>query len=69
MGAMPSTVITSFAYDAANRRLRVVFVSGLVYDDLEVPEKTYQDMRSSFSKGDFLNKYIKPKYAFEKIKE
>jgi len=26
------------------------------------------DMRTAFSKGEFLNKHIKPNYEFEKIK-
>jgi len=33
-----------------------------------VPEKVYKEMRTASSKGEFLNKRIKPNYEFEKIK-
>ena len=57
---MPSSVVGAI--------LRVIYVSGSVYDYKEVPEKVYKEMKETFSKGEFLNKHIKPNYAFEKIK-
>jgi len=47
--------------------LRIRYVSGMVYDYKNVPERVYNDMKKSFSKGTFLNKYIKDKFPFEKI--
>jgi hypothetical protein len=64
---MPSTVIKSFSYDASRRRLRVVFVSGLIYDYKKVPREVYDDMKAAFSKGTYLNQYIKGHYTFEKV--
>ena len=65
---MPSSVIAAMKYDAKASKLRVVYNSGSIYDYKEVPEKVYNEMRKAFSKGEFLNKQIKPNYEFEKIK-
>ena len=65
---MPSSVVAAIRYDASSMTLRVVYVSGSVYDYKKVPEKIYNDMKAAFSKGEFLNKEIKPNYKFEKIK-
>lgn len=65
---MPSTVIRSFHYDAEKNTLKVIFISGTVYEYLQVPEAIYLEMKNSFSKGEFLNKHIKGNYDFRKIK-
>jgi hypothetical protein len=66
--AMPSSVVVAIRYDVITSTLRVIYVSGSVYDYKQVPEKIYKDMRTASSKGEFLNKHIKPNYEFEKIK-
>jgi hypothetical protein len=65
---MPSSVVAAIRYDATISTLRVIYVSGSVYDYKLVPEKVYKEMRAASSKGEFLNKHIKPNYEFEKIK-
>ncbi|MBK9730129.1 MAG: KTSC domain-containing protein [Chitinophagaceae bacterium] len=65
---MPSTVIRSFHYNAESRILQVRFRSGAIYEYLEVPERIYQDMKVFFSKGKFLNNYIKEQFEFRKIR-
>jgi hypothetical protein len=65
---MPSSVVAAIRYDANASILRVVYVSGAVYDYKKVPQKIYNEMKASSSKGEFLNKNIKPNYEFEKIK-
>jgi len=65
---MPSSVVAAMKYDALSMTLRVVYVSGSVYDYKKVPENIYTEMKAASSKGEFLNKYIKPNYAFEKVK-
>ena len=65
---MPSSVVAAIKYDEITSTLRVVYVSGSVYDYKEVPEKIFKEMKTAFSKGEFLNKHIKPNYEFEKIK-
>jgi len=65
---MPSSVVAAMKYDAEASKLRVIYTSGNIYDYKEVPEKVYAEMRKASSKGEFLNKQIKPNYEFEKIK-
>ncbi len=64
---MPSSVISAIRYDAATETLRIIFVSGMVYDYKNVPEEVYKVMKISDSKGTYLNLHIKGKYVFEKI--
>jgi len=64
---MPSKVISGFKYDAAKQVLRVYFVSGMVYDYKRVPPHVYEAMINSFSKGTYLNRYIKGHFEFEKV--
>ena len=64
---MPSTVVSGIKYDSTKQVLRVYFVSGLVYDYKNVPPHVYQAMIKAFSKGTYLNRYIKGQYDFEKV--
>ncbi|MEP7141809.1 MAG: KTSC domain-containing protein, partial [Ferruginibacter sp.] len=65
---MPSTVIAAMHYDRVSATLKIIFISGDVYDYKNVPEKIYKAMKTSGSKGTYLNQYIKPNYSFEKVK-
>jgi lysyl-tRNA synthetase class 2 len=62
---MPSSVIRSFAYHPAERRLDIEFVSGRVYGYLDVPPELVEAMRRSFSKGEFFNAHIRDRFDFE----
>lgn len=64
---MPSSVVAGMNYNEATATLRVIFVSGMVYDYKKVPAKVFNAMKKATSKGTFLNRYIKGKYDFEKI--
>jgi KTSC domain len=66
---MPSSVVAGIKYDKCSRTLRIIYVSGMMYDYKNVPEQIYTAMKTAFSKGTFLNKYIKGRYEFEKIEE
>jgi hypothetical protein len=65
---MPSTVIANMQYDPASATLRVEFVSGLVYLYKEVPEAVFLAMKTSGAKGIYLNRHIKGRYRYERIK-
>lgn len=56
-------------YDLPSQRLRVHFLSGAVYEYIDVPESVYLQMKAARSKGIFLNKKIKGKYAYDKVNE
>lgn len=63
---MPSTVIRHFHYQPAEQALDITFVSGRSYRYLRVPPKVYEDMRRSFSKGEYFNQHIRDHFAFER---
>jgi hypothetical protein len=65
---MPSSVVANMVYDEPSKKLRVVFVSGAVYEYLKVPPAAYNEMKSAASKGEYLNKHIKGFYAYKKLK-
>ena len=65
---MPSSVVSAIRYDAATATLRIIFISGTVYDYKNVPEKVFNAMRTSSSRGIYFNRHIKSCYQFEKIK-
>lgn len=65
---MQSSVVAAMKYDAKKSRLRVIYTSGNIYDYKKVPEEVYNEMKSASSKGEYLNKQIKPNYEFEKIR-
>jgi hypothetical protein len=64
---MPSSVIAHIAYDKEQSLLTIRFVSGVVYQYLDVPEEVYAAFKQYREKGVYLNKFIKGKYAFKKI--
>ena len=64
---MPSSVVSAIRYNPHSSTLRIVFVSGMVYDYKNVPGKIYRMMKGAVSKGKFLNKHIKGHYVFEKV--
>ncbi|MFL5296657.1 MAG: KTSC domain-containing protein [Phenylobacterium sp.] len=64
---MPSSVIRTFDYDAAARRLDVQFVSGRRYSYFEIPEDLAERMRRSFSKGEFFNAHVRDRFRYARI--
>ena len=64
---MPSSVIDHFSYDAESQILKVTFLSGKIYAYKDVPEKIYQTMRRTTSKGRYLNFVIKPNFEYEEL--
>ncbi|ROI10452.1 KTSC domain-containing protein [Chryseobacterium sp. H3056] len=63
---MPSSVIKKYFYKPELKILTIVYVSGAVYDYLDVPQEVFDDFRAAFSKGIYLNKNIKPNFRYEK---
>ena len=64
---MPSTLIRHFHYDVERQILTVEFVAGPVYQYLQVPPAIYEQMKTSFAKGVFFNRYIRDKFSFHKL--
>ncbi len=65
---MPSSVIRTFDYDPAGRKLAVTFVTGRRYAYLGVPEKVAHDLRTAPSKGEYFNVAIRDHYPFERLR-
>lgn len=63
---MPSSVIRAFHYHPEKAALDITFVSGRSYRYLQVPPAIYEEMRTSFSKGEFFNQHIRDHFAFER---
>ena len=64
---MPSSVIRKYEYNAEAEVLTITFVSGIIYDYLEVPEQVYLQMKSTLAKGIFFNQHIKDKYKWKRV--
>ena len=64
---MPSSVVSSFHYNEKSHTLRVIFISGMVYDYINVPPEVYAAMKRARSKGTYLNRHIKDHFEFKKI--
>jgi len=64
---MPSTAIANIGYDDARERLTVTFVTGRIYEYVDVPSEVAASFRSAFSKGIFFNSYIRDRYDFREL--
>jgi hypothetical protein len=61
---MPSTAIANIEYDRTRERLTVTFVTGRIYEYVDVPSEVAASFQSAFSKGTFFNSYVRDRYDF-----
>lgn len=66
---MPSSVIRRFSYDEPDRRLRVTFTAGEVYDYFAVSPEVVADWRAAFSKGQFFAAHNRDRYGYRQIQK
>lgn len=59
-----STAIQNAIYEYSNYRLKLQFNSGQSYNYHKVPNHVFEGLRTSESKGKFINKYVLPVYNF-----
>ena len=64
---MPSTAIADIEYDHKRERLTVTFVTGRIYEYVDVPPEVAASFQSAFSKGTFFNNYIRDRYDFREL--
>lgn len=64
---MPSSVIRSFSYDEAARRLRITFVNGDVYEYDDVPPAVVEEFRAAPSRGRFFGPHIRDRYPYRRV--
>ena len=61
-----STAIQTAEYEYDNYRLRLTFTNGSSYDYTKVPNHVFEGLRTSSSKGKFINKFILSSYNFSR---
>jgi len=61
-----STAIQTAEYEYDSYRLRLTYQNGGVYDYAGVPNFVFEGLRSSSSKGKFINNYILSSYTFSR---
>ena len=64
-----SACITSVAFDSEARVLQIEFTNGLVYDYLGVPAAVGSDLLSAPSKGAFVTRFIRGRFAFRRVEQ
>jgi hypothetical protein len=64
---MPSSAIADIDYDHVAERLVVTFVTGRVYEYVDVPSHVAAAFQSAFSKGTFFSAYIRDRYDFKEL--
>ena len=63
---MPSSVIRNYSYDAATGVLTITFVSGQVYDYLDVPPEVHTGLMLSGSRGRYFGSHIRDRFRFRR---
>ena len=61
-----STAIQTAEYEYDNYRLRLTFTNGSSYDYKKVPNHVFEGLRTSSSKGKFINKFILSSYNYSR---
>jgi hypothetical protein len=64
---MPSSAIADIKYDLDRLRLRVTFVSGRIYEYVDVPPEVASSFQSAYSRGTFFNVFIRDRYDFKEL--
>jgi lysyl-tRNA synthetase class 2 len=63
---MPSSVIRRYAYEPAQRRLDIAFVSGEAYSYFDVPETVAAGLNRARSKGRYFHDHIRDRFDFRR---
>lgn len=64
---MSSSAVADTKYDHARERLTVTFVTGRVYEYVDVPVEVASSFQSSYSKDVFFDTYIRDRYDFREV--
>ena len=62
-----SSMFLSVGYDRREKLLEVEFVSGRVYQYLDVPASEYRDLMRAESKGSYFNNHIRECYRHAQV--
>lgn len=67
--SVESSCITSVAFDSEARVLQLEFTNGLVYEYSDVPATVCNDLLSAPSKGAFVTRFIRGRFAFRRVEQ
>jgi hypothetical protein len=62
-----SSAIHNAVYQHVTNELSITFKSGLTYEYYNVPSHIFERLRTSRSKGKFINAHVLRRYNFKKI--
>lgn len=62
-----SSILAAVAYDPAERRLRIRFRTGAIFDYDGVPPVVYDELLAAPSKGAYFAEYIRPEYSYRRV--
>lgn len=62
-----SSNIAGIGYDSSTQVLTVEFKQGGRYNYYDVPEATFEQMKSAPSKGQYLAQHIKGRYRYARV--
>ncbi|PKL64909.1 MAG: KTSC domain-containing protein [Methanomicrobiales archaeon HGW-Methanomicrobiales-3] len=62
-----SRILRSVGYDEEKKIMEIEFTSGLVYQFLVVPPKTYADLMHSPEIGKYFSEKIRPKFQTKQV--
>lgn len=66
--SVKSSNIASIGYDETSEILEIEFLSGGIYQYLDVPNYVYEELMNAESHGKYFNAYIKDNYETKKIR-
>jgi hypothetical protein len=67
LSIMPSNAVADIRYDHARERLAVTFLTGRIFEYVDVPVEVAASFPSAYSKGAFFDTYIRDRYDFREI--
>src|SRR5512134_1766419 len=67
MTVFDSSNVVAGGYDASSGTLRLRYVDDAIYDYRTVPRARYDDLLRAPSKGQFVNRRIKPFYRYVRL--
>jgi hypothetical protein len=65
--SVKSTNLKSVTYNEVTDTLTILFMSGRTYAFMKVPKRTYTNLLSAKSKGDYFARWIKHRYTYKEI--
>jgi hypothetical protein len=65
--AVQSSNIKSVGYDPDTKRLEIEFISGGVYQYMDVPETVHSELIQAESKGSYFQANIRDRYVTKRI--